>query len=150
MYSAIFGCKSPIPGPVGSWIYNSESALFGSTVPTLQPTDEKLMKDDVRFESMMSWELLLSRLQYFYDALMARRRGSSYGGRIRPQSPLVLWILHLINHCMIPSHVIRWHVIRDRMTPWTKWNDNRSMVDKCRLELRCTTTSIDTADRENV
>ena len=153
VYGAMFGCKSPIPGPVGSWIYNSESAPFGSTVPTLQPADEKLLQDhknDVRFESMIAWELLLSRLQYYYDALMARRRGSSYGGQIRPHSPLILWILHLINRCMIHPHVIRWHVIRDRMTPWMRWNDNRSMVDKCRLELRCTTTGIKTADRENV
>ena len=153
VYGAMFGCKSPIPGPVGSWIYNSEPAPFGSIVPALQPADEKLLqehKDDVRFESMIAWELLLSRLQYHYDALMARRRGSSYGGRIRPHSPLVLWILHLVNRCMIHPHVIRWHVVRDRMTPWTRWNNNRPLVDRCRLELKCTTTAIDTADRENV
>ena len=36
------------------------------------------------------------------------------------------------------------------MMPWTKWNDSRSMVDRCRLELKCTTTGIETADRENV
>ena len=67
-----------------------------------------------------------------------------------PPEPSCPWILHLINRCMIKPNIIRWHVIRDRMTPWTRWNDTRSIIEKCRLELKCTKSSIEVAERENV
>ena len=72
VYGTMFGCKSPSPGPVGSWIHNSDPALFGSAIPSLTTADERLKKD-IRFDSMISWELLLSRLQYYYNGLMARQ-----------------------------------------------------------------------------
>ena len=150
MYAAAFGATTPEPSPMPSWLKGLISTPLGAQVPRLSPEDHRMMQNDGRYVGMLGWEVLLSQLQYLYDALMSRRKGFVYGGSLRPHSPLVLWALHAFNLIMVRPYVVRWHVIENRYTAWKRWNQARSMVEQARLARRFLPGQIEAYDRRNV
>ena len=101
MYAAVFGATTPEPSPMPGWLKGLTLTPLGTQVPKLSTEDYRLMENDGHYVSMLGWEVLLSQLQYIYDALMSRRKGCLYGGSLRPYSPLVLWALHVFNLIMV-------------------------------------------------
>ena len=150
MYAAVFGAMTPEPSPMPSWLTGLTSTPLGTQVPKPSTEDNRLMEMDGRYVSMLGWEILLSQLQYLYDALMSRRKGFVYGGSLRPHSPLALWALHVFNLIMVRPHVVRWHVIENRYTAWKKWHEARSMVEQARLARRFLPGQIEAYNRRNV
>ena len=150
LYAAVFGCNTPEPTPTPSWLTDLSPASLGTQVPKLNEDDQRMMKMDGQYVSMLGWEILLSQLQYIYDALISRRKGCVYGGSLRPFSPLVLWAMHCLNLILNPPHNIRWHVIRDHCTAWIKWHEACPPAEKSLVAMNTPAWQIKAYDDENV
>ena len=150
MYAAVFRATTPEPSPMPSWLTGLISTPLGTQVPKLSSDDKKMMERDGRYVSMLGWEVVLSQLQYIYDALMSRRKGCVYGGSLCPHSPLVLWALHVLNLVMLRPHVVQWHMIKNRYTAWNKWHEARSVVDKAWLIRQFLPGQIESYQRRNI
>ena len=82
---------------------------------------------DVRVHCVWEWTYLMCLLQYWYNASLVY----TYGGPVRQESKLMLFIFYRINAMLNPYGLyIRLHEVMDN-TPWLSYYQARTQLEQC-------------------
>ena len=95
--------------------------------PPGAPTHSNDYQTDVRVHCVREWMYLLHLLQYWYNA------GSvyTYGGPVRQESKLMLFIFYWINTMLNPHGLhIHLHEVMDN-TPWSSYYQAHTQPEQC-------------------
>ena len=114
------GFRYPIPAfPQFLFTPILESHQGRSQVPA-KPSQVHTPRGDVRQRSREAWKWMVAILQFWEDEV-STADGIVYGGRERPVSALVEYVLNTINPGLDPGSKITWDDVVTR-TPWlAKW-----------------------------
>ena len=95
------------------------------TEPPGAPTHSNDYQTDIRVHCVWEWTYLLHLLQYWYDASSVY----TYGGPVRQESKLMLFIFYQINAMLNPySLYICLHEVMDN-TPWLSYYQARTRLE---------------------
>ena len=111
-----------IPRELMSLLNNSSD-----TKPLGAPAHSDNYQTDVRVHCVQEWTYLLHLLQYWYDT------GSvyTYGGPVRQESKLMLFVFYRINAMLNPHSLhIHLHEVMDN-TPWSSYYQARTWPEQC-------------------
>ena len=92
-----------------------ESHQSGAQVP-VRPSQLANPGGDVRQRSRESWKWLVTVLQFWTDEATVAN-GAMYGGRVRPASALVEYVMDTVNPGLEPGSKVSWEDVIIR-TPW--------------------------------
>ena len=82
---------------------------------------------DVRVHCVWEWTYLMRLLQYWYDSSSVH----TYGGPVRQESKLMLFVFYRINAMLNPhSLYIRLHEVMDN-TPWLSYYQAHTHLEQC-------------------
>ena len=110
------GLRYPIP-TILPYLYTPlpQSHQSGAQVP-VRPSQLANPGGDVRQRSWESWKWLVTVLQFWMDEATVAD-GAVYGGRIRPASALVEYVMDTVNPGLEPGSKVSWEDVIIR-TPW--------------------------------
>ena len=110
------GLRYPIP-TIPPYLYTPlpESHQSGAQVP-VRPSQLANPGGDVRQCSRESWKWLVTVLQFWTDEATVAD-GTVYGGRVRPASALVEYVMDTVNPGLEPRSKVSWEDVIIR-TPW--------------------------------
>ena len=95
--------------------------------PPRAPAHSEDYQTDVRVHCVQEWMYLMHLLQYWYDAGSVH----TYGGPVRQESKLMLYIFYQINAMLNPYGIfIRLHEVMDN-TPWLSYYQARTLPEQC-------------------
>ena len=95
--------------------------------PPRAPAHSEDYQMDIRVHCVREWTYLMHLLQYWYNA------GSvyTYGGPVRQESKLMLYIFYQINTLLNPYSIFIWlHEVMDN-TPWPSYDQARTEPEQC-------------------
>ena len=94
--------------------------------PPGAPAHSEDYQTDIRVHCVQEWMYLMHLLQYWYDA------GSvyTYGGPVRQESKLMLYVFYQINAMFNPYSIFVWlHEVMDN-TPWLSYNEAHTQPEQ--------------------
>ena len=95
--------------------------------PPGAPTCSDDYQTDVRVHNVWEWMYLMHLLQYWYDTGLVY----TYGGPVRQESKLMLFVFYRINAMLNPHGLyICLHEVMDN-TPWLSYYQARTPLEQC-------------------